>query len=243
MLTASSAGRVDNLHALRLRFMQMEDRYRKQALEMGCALVSLVDVRDAYTGSHSSRVATYAHATGLRLGLAHTELDQIVMASLLHDIGQIGVPDHILLKQAGLGPGESIQVQKHPELGWMALKNIEDFKPIGLIVLHHHERMDGSGYPNGLKGDEIPLGSRIIAVAHSYDALTTNRPYRAARTKQQAFDELLRCCKSQFDPSVLDAFMDAMNTKRNSSSNASFGRSYDHADGSDFLLLPTSPAE
>ena len=214
MLTASSAGRVDNLHALRLRFMQMADRYRRQALDMGCALVSLVDIRDAYTGSHSSRVATYARAAGLRLGLAHTELDQVVMAALLHDIGKIGVPDHVLLKQAGLVPDEAVQIRKHPELGWMALKNIDDFKSIGLIVLHHHEHMDGSGYPNGLKGDVIPLGSRIIAVADSYDALTTNRPYRAARTKQQAFDELLRCCNSQFDPSVLDAFLEAMNTKR-----------------------------
>jgi HD-GYP domain-containing protein (c-di-GMP phosphodiesterase class II) len=158
--------------------------------------------------------------------LAATELDQIVMASLLHDIGQIGVPDYVLLKQAGLGPGEAVQVQKHPELGWMALKNIEDFKPIGLIVLHHHERMDGTGYPARLKGDEIPLGSRIIAVADSYDALTTNRPYRTARTKQQAFEELLRCSNSQFDSSVLDAFMDAMNTKRTSFSKVSFNRAH-----------------
>jgi HD-GYP domain-containing protein (c-di-GMP phosphodiesterase class II) len=222
MLIATNAVRVENLHALRLRFMQMEDRYRKQALAMGCALVSLVDMRDAYTGSHSSRVATYARATGVRLGLAATELDQIVMASLLHDIGKIGVPDYVLLKQAELGPGEVVQVKKHPELGWMALKNIEDFKSIGLIVLHHHERMDGTGYPAGLKGDEIPLGSRIIAVADSYDALTTNRPYRTARTKQQAFEELLRCSNSQFDSSVLDAFIDAINTKRTSFSKVTF---------------------
>src|SRR5262249_27757496 len=140
------------------------------------------------------------------------------MAALLHDIGKIGVPDHVLLKKAQLGRAEFVQVEKHPELGWLALKNIDDFKPIGLIVLHHHERMDGSGYPNGLKGDQIPLGSRIIAVADSYDALTTNRPYRTARTKQQAFEELLRCSNSQFDAKVLDAFFTAMNTKRPSSS-------------------------
>src|SRR5262249_35860913 len=109
-----------------------------------------------YTASHSSRVAAYARATALRLGLQAMELDEIVMAALLHDIGQIGVPNHVLLKKAKLGPGESVQVEKHTELGWLALKNIDDFKSIGSIVLHHHERIDGTGYPNGLKGDESP---------------------------------------------------------------------------------------
>jgi len=211
MLIPAIAGRAENLQALRSRFMQMEQRYRKQALVMGCTLVSLVDMRDAYTASHSSRVATYARATALRLGIHATELDEIVMAALLHDIGQIGVPNHVLLKKAELGPGESVEVEKHTELGWLALKNIDDFKSIGSIVLHHHERVDGTGYPNSLKGDEIPLGSRIIAVADSYDALTTNRPYRIAQTKQQAFEELRRCADSQFDSRVLNAFLDAIN--------------------------------
>ena len=92
----------------------------------------------------------------------------------------------------------------------MALKNIEDFKPIGLIVLHHHERMDGAGYPGNLKGNAIPLGARIVAVADSYDALTTGRPYRSARSKQQAIDEMLRCVDTQFDSRVLAAFLDSL---------------------------------
>ena len=196
--------------AFRYRFMEMEDRYRKQALAMACALVSLVDLRDAYTGSHSSRVASYARDMGLRLGLSDTQLDNVVMAALLHDIGKIGVPDDVLLKQGKLTDEEFAHIKKHPELGWMALKTIEDFKSISLIVLHHHERMDGGGYPGGLKGNAIPLGARMIAVADSYDALTTNRPYRTARTKRQALDELLRCVDSQFDSRVLAAFLDAM---------------------------------
>ena len=209
MLTATTQ-RVEDGQALRYRFMEMEDRYRKQALAMACALISLVDLRDAYTGGHSSRVASYARATALRLGLPDGQLDKVVMGALLHDIGKIGVPDHVLLKRGRLTDEEFAHIKKHPELGWMALKNIEDFKPISLIVLHHHERMDGVGYPGGLKGNAIPLGSRIIAVADSYDALTTDRPYRTARTKQQAIDDLLRCVDVQFDSRVLAAFLDAL---------------------------------
>ena len=208
-MTTRPTNDAEELETLRYRFMEMEDRYRKQALAMACALVSLVDLRDAYTGSHSSRVAGYVRATGLRMGLPDAQLDNVVMAALLHDIGKIGVPDHVLLKPGRLTEEEFGHIRKHPELGWMALKNIEDFKSISLMVLHHHERMDGAGYPGGLKGSAIPLGSRIIAVADSYDALTTNRPYRSARTKQQAVDELLRCVDTQFDARVLNAFWDA----------------------------------
>ena len=181
MITATRTDRIEDSQALRYRFMEMEDRYRKQALAMACALVSLVDLRDAYTGGHSSRVASMVRATGLRLGLPDVQLDNVVMAALLHDIGKVGVPDHVLLKRGRLTTEEFAHIKKHPELGWMALKNIEDFKPISLIVLHHHERMDGGGYPGTLKGNAISLGARIVAVADSYDALTTDRPYRSAR--------------------------------------------------------------
>src|SRR5437867_13303701 len=209
-ITTRATDTAEELETLRYRFMEMEDRYRKQALAMACALVSLVQLRDGDTGGNSGRVASYARAIGLRLVLQDAQLDNVVMGALLHDIGKIGVPDHVLLKRGRLTDEEFAHIKKHPELGWMALKNIEDFKPISLIVLHHHERMDGVGYPGGLKGNAIPLGSRIIAVADSYDALTTDRPYRTARTKQQAIDELLRCVDVQFDSRVLAAFLDAL---------------------------------
>ena len=202
--------RVDDSQELRYRFMEMEDRYRKQALAMACTLVSLVDLRDAYTGGHSGRVASYARAIGLRLGLQDAQLDNVVMAALLHDIGKIGVPDHVLLKRGKLSTEEFDHIKKHPELGWMALKNMDDFKAVSLIVLHHHERLDGAGYPAGLKGSAIPLGSRIIAVGDSFDALTTDRPYRKALSKQEAVDELLACAETQFDSRVLAAFLDSL---------------------------------
>ena len=208
--TATMPSRIDDTQALRYRFMEMEDRYRRQALAMACALVSLVDLRDAYTGGHSTRVGELTRATGLRLGLPDAQLDNVVMAALLHDIGKVGVPDHVLLKRGKLTPEEFDHIRKHPELGWMALKNIDEFKSVSMIVLHHHERMDGRGYPGHLRGEAIPLGSRIVAVADSYDALTTDRPYRPARSRQQAIDEMLSCVESQFDPRVLAAFLDSL---------------------------------
>jgi HD-GYP domain-containing protein (c-di-GMP phosphodiesterase class II) len=210
MLQAIRSTQADDSQVFRYRIMELEDRYRKQALAMACTLVSLVDLRDSYTGGHSGRVATYARATAMRIGLQEGEIDTVVMAALLHDIGKIGVADHVLLKPGKLTDIEFGQIKKHPELGWMALKHLDDFKQASLIVLHHHERMDGAGYPGHLRGNEIPLGSRIISVADSYDALTTNRPYRTARTQEQAVEELLRCAGTQFDTRILNAFVESL---------------------------------
>src|SRR5262245_3511284 len=209
-MSISRANTIGTMEGFRYQIMELEDRYRKQVLAMAVTLVSVVDLRDSYTGGHSERVASYARAIGLHLGLQDSQLDNVVMAALMHDIGKIGVPDHVLLKPGKLTDEEFAHIRKHPELGWMALKNLDDFKHLSLIVLHHHERMDGRGYPGGLEGSAIPLGARIIAVADSYDALTTDRPYRPARTQQQAIDELLSCSESQFDPRVLAAFLDSL---------------------------------
>ena len=213
--TTYAPANTDELRSLRYQLQEIEDRYKKQILTMACTLVSLVDLRDSYTGGHSGRVGSYARKIGVRLGLPEAQLDQVVMAALMHDIGKIGVPDHVLLKQGRLTPEEFEDIKKHPELGWMALKNVNDFRSISLIVLHHHERMDGAGYPAGLKGSVIPLGSRIIAVADSYDALTTDRPYRKARNREQALEELQSSAGSQFDPHVLDAFLDSLESNVN----------------------------
>ena len=210
MVHAIRTSQVEDSQVFRYRIMELEDRYRKQALAMACTLVSLVDLRDSYTVAHSGRVATYARATALRIGLNEKEIDTVVMAALLHDIGKIGVADHILLKKGKLTDLEFAQIKKHPELGWMALRNLDDFKQASLIVLHHHERLDGAGYPGHLSGNEIPLGSRIVSVADSYDALTTDRPYRSARTREQAVDELLRGAGTHFDTRILNGFLDSL---------------------------------
>src|SRR5215470_1797773 len=146
------------------RITELEDRSRRQTIAMAVTLVSLIDLRDRYTGSHSSRVANYSRGIAVQLGLTDTETDSIVLAASLHDIGKIGVPDHVLLKPGKLTDDEFDWIRKHPEWGWMAVRNVNGFQEAALLILHHHERLDGAGYPGRLIGTEIPLGSRIIAV-------------------------------------------------------------------------------
>ena len=179
------------------RIAELEESYRQQTLAMACSLISLIDLRDHYTGGHSARVANYVRGIAVQMGLHEDEAENIVLAAALHDIGKIGVPDHVLLKPGRLTEEEFDWIRKHPEWGWMAVRNVEGFHDASLLLLHHHERLDGGGYPGKLKGSEIPLGSRLIAVADSFDALTTNRPYRTARTVDEAVFELRRCASCE----------------------------------------------
>jgi HD-GYP domain-containing protein (c-di-GMP phosphodiesterase class II) len=193
-------------HESKYRIAELEERFQQQTLAMATSLVSLIDLRDRYTGGHSQRVANYVRGIAMQMCLPEDETETIVFAASLHDIGKIGVPDHILLKPGSLSDEEFEWIRKHPEWGWMAIRNVDGFQEAALLILHHHERLDGRGYPSRLRGPEIPLGSRIIAVADSYDALTTNRPYRTARTRAEAITELQRCRDTQFDAEVVNAF-------------------------------------
>jgi len=197
-------------HDTSFRIAELEDHAAQQTLAMASTLVSLVDLRDSYTGGHSCRVAGYCRLIAIHLGLSPEDTEQVVLAASLHDIGKIGVPDRVLLKKGSLDAEEFGWIQKHPEWGWSAVRNVDDFRAASLMILHHHERMDGQGYPGNLRGTEIPLGSRIIAVADSYDALTTTRPYRIARTQHEAVYEILRCVGKQFDAKVVKAFCDSL---------------------------------
>ena len=193
-------------HETQYRLAELEDRFQQQTLAMATSLISLIDLRDRYTGGHSARVANYVRGIAVQLCLPDEDADTAVFAASLHDIGKIGVPDHILLKHGRLDEEEFGWIKKHPEWGWMALRNVDGFQEAALLVLHHHERLDGGGYPSRLRGSEIPLGSRLITVTDSYDALTTNRPYRTARSHTDAIAELKRCCGTQFDAQVVNAF-------------------------------------
>jgi putative nucleotidyltransferase with HDIG domain len=164
-----------------------------------------MEAKDAYTSGHSNRVADMAFDIAKYMGIKGSQLETIHLAAHLHDIGKIGISEQVLNKNGKLLPEEWAEIKKHPEIGFNILNKSKQLKEISKIVLHHHERWDGGGYPGGLKQTEIPLGSRIIAVADSIDAMTYNRPYRKALTWPECKTELLQNSGIQFDPAVIKA--------------------------------------
>jgi len=178
------------------------------------AIVSALDLRDTETEGHSLRVQRLAVDIARTLGCREDDVDVIELGALVHDIGKIGVADHILRKPGPLTAGEWQEMRRHPELGYRFLEGLSLFRAAADIVYAHHERYDGGGYPRGLAGEAIPLGARIFAVADAYDAMTSDRPYRRAISHDAAIDEIVRCSGSQFDPAVVDAFLELMERRR-----------------------------
>ncbi len=175
-------------------------RYRAAA-----SLAKAVDARDAYTGSHSQRVSELAARIALQLG-ADAELVELTrLAASLHDLGKLAVPEEILRKPGPLTDPERMVLERHPQIGFRMLESL-GVDPVAEWVLHHHERWDGTGYPDGLHGDSIPLGARIIFVADAYDAMTSERVYQRRLSDEEALAELTRCAGTQFDPEVVAAF-------------------------------------
>jgi diguanylate cyclase (GGDEF)-like protein len=170
------------------------------------SLARAVDSRDAYTGSHSERVATLAAEIATHLGLPADEVELTRLAGSLHDLGKLAIPEEILRKPAALSDAERLVLQRHPQIGYRMLESL-GVDPIADWVLHHHERWDGSGYPDGLAGDRIPLGARIIFVSDAFDAMTSDRLYRQALSYEEAVAEVERCAGTQFDPEVVSAFL------------------------------------
>jgi response regulator RpfG family c-di-GMP phosphodiesterase len=169
-------------------------------------LVSALDLRDSETQWHSRRVGLYARRLAQELGVTGDELDDIERGATLHDIGKIGVRDAVLLKPGPLDTEEWREMKRHPALGYEILKSIKFLEGARLIPLHHQERFDGTGYPSGLAGEQICLGARIFAVVDTYDAITSDRPYRAARSYDVAREEIRKHAGAQFDPRVAAAW-------------------------------------
>jgi len=169
------------------------------------SLSATVDARDAYTAGHSRRVQQLALAIGRELGLSQAELDLLGHAALFHDIGKLAVPDAILLKPAVLTDDEWALMQRHADEGARIIDRLGFLNDAVPAIRHHHERFDGAGYPDGLKGEEIPLGARIIHVADALDSMLTTRIYRAARPAMDALEELNRASGTQFCPRCVDA--------------------------------------
>jgi diguanylate cyclase (GGDEF)-like protein len=183
-------------------------RYRAAA-----SLAKAVDARDAYTGSHSERVGELAARIAVRLNADPAQVELIRLAGSLHDLGKLAIPEEILRKPAPLTEAERLVLERHPQIGFRMLESL-GVDPVADWVLHHHERWDGAGYPDGVFGEQIPLGARIIFVADAYDAMTTDRVYRPRLSEQEALDELQRCAGTQFDPEVVAAFGDELGLKR-----------------------------
>ena len=170
------------------------------------ALAAALEARDVETKGHSERVVSYCLRLGKQIGLNDRQLITLENGALLHDIGKIGVPDGILLKRGALTEEEWLHMRRHVEYGAQIIRGIDFLEGAAEIVAQHHERYNGSGYPSQLEGDDICLGARIFAVADAVDAMTSNRPYRAARSFDDAAAELIRCSGAHFDPLVVSAF-------------------------------------
>ena len=170
------------------------------------ALVSAIDAKDPYTRGHSQRVAMLSRRIGEAAGLSGADLKQVHMAGLVHDVGKIGMPEAILRKQSRLTDEEFAVVRQHPEIGYRILRDIPQFAPILGGVRHHHERIDGRGYPHGLVGESIPLFARIIAIADTFDAMSSTRTYRAAKPRETVIAEMQACSGTQLDPRLLACF-------------------------------------
>ena len=166
-----------------------------------------MDAKDKYTHGHSSRVAAYAREIAKRAGYSQTEQDLIYMMGLLHDVGKIGIQDSIINKTGRLSEDEFASIKTHPAVGAEILKKITDFPELMTGARWHHERFDGRGYPDGLSGEDIPETARIIAVADTYDAMTSNRSYRCVMPQDAVRAEIERCKGSQFDPRFADIML------------------------------------
>jgi HD-GYP domain-containing protein (c-di-GMP phosphodiesterase class II) len=170
-------------------------------------LAAAIETRDPYTGGHVDRVAELSVATGRELGWDEEQLQKLELGALLHDVGKIGVEDRILRKPGRLDPDELAQMREHPVVGARLLADVPFLQPGMTCALRHHEQYDGRGYPEGLAGEDIPVEARVVAVADTFDAMTSDRPYRKGLAVDTALDEIARCAGTQFDPAIADAFV------------------------------------
>ncbi len=193
---------------------ELHEKLRKMSFEVTRALVSAIDKKDNYTSGHSERVGFLARLTGEQLGLPAADLQWLEWAGILHDVGKIGIREEVLGKRGRLTEEEFAHIKEHPRMGYEILKPIAQFDPVLQGVLHHHENPDGTGYPIGLKGDDIPMFARIIHVSDVFDALSSDRSYRPAFTVEQACEIIVKDAGTKLDAEVAAAFLEALHAFR-----------------------------
>lgn len=192
---------------LLLRVKELEEQHLSFRNSLVCAFNQLLDLKDLNTGVHSTRLAEWALRVSRKMNIPEEHSYQVEVAALLHDVGKIGVPDSILKKNGPLTPEERALINRHPEYSWSILRLLPGLEEASLYALHHHEAVDGKGYPAGLKGADIPLVSRIICVIDAYDAMVSNRCYRAGLPHEEAVRRLVQSSATQFDAEVVNAFI------------------------------------
>ena len=190
-----------------LRVQELEEKIRSTRQATICALNQMLDLKDLNTGVHSTRLAEWAVRIGQELGLDEATLEDVEVAALLHDAGKVSVPDAILRKPGPLDPEEWRLMRMHPEFSWAVLRLVPGLERASLFALHHHEKYDGSGYPAGLRGEEIPIGARIVSVIDAFDAMVATRPYKQGLPCEEALRRLVQDSGKHFDPAVVRHFI------------------------------------
>jgi len=197
----------DERSLLLMRIKELEERHTTFRDSVVCAFNQLLDLKDISTGVHSTRLAEWALRVARKLDIPEECLYQVEVAALLHDVGKIGVPDAMLKKAGKLTAEERAIINRHPEYSWSILRLFSGLEEASLYALHHHESVDGSGYPAGLTGTNIPLPSRIVSVIDAYDAMVSNRCYRKGMPHEEAIRRLVASSGSQFDAAVVQTFI------------------------------------
>ena len=213
LLIESGLKSVDQMHIINDINEELKDKneeLEKAYLDTIGILRQTVEAKDPYTRGHSDRVSAYSVLIGEKLGLSESDINTLRIGGLFHDIGKIGIPDSILLKESKLSDDEYSQIKNHPSIGAHILQDATIFKDIIPIVKHHHERYDGNGYPGRLKGEDIPYLVRIATVADAFDAMTSKRSYRNSLTLDVVKSEFRNCSGTQFDPEIAKVFLEIL---------------------------------
>lgn len=207
-------GRKENMVSLRHKLGKVTKQANQSLVESIFAFAKTIEIKDHYTGEHVERTVSYATQLARMLGYSSQMIDAVRQAAILHDLGKIGISDQILLKNSSLTDEEYKEIKKHPQIAADILRPIKFLHSVIPFILYHHERWDGRGYPSGLSGETIPAGARIISVADVYQALTSNRPYRKAFSKEEAMKILQDGAGTQFDPKIVKIFLKMLKGKK-----------------------------